>query len=57
MYVVTILAVIDDRYAVAAVREIGVLLRADLELRRVPAGVLVGRALDCAELDLVGRLV
>ena len=53
MYVVTVLAVVDDRYAVAAVREIGVLLRADLKAREVPERIFVDGALNMAKLNII----
>ena len=54
---VAVLAVVQDSRAVAAFGDVGPLMGADLELGDIPEGVVVGRAGQVAELDVVGRLV
>ena len=51
-----VLAVVQQRHAVALLGQIGPLVGDDLEAGVVPAGVEVGRALHVAVLDVVGRL-
>ena len=51
-----VLAVVEDGDAVAGLGQVGPLVAADFKLGQVPAGVVVSRAADGAELGLVRSL-
>ena len=54
---VPVFAVVQQRHAVIALRQVNPLVPGHLIPRQVPTGVAMGRPADMAELDLVGRLV
>ncbi len=56
MDVMAVLAVVQDGHAEAEFRQIRVFMRADLELRLLPGGIVMGGALHAAVLDLIGGL-
>ena len=56
LYVVTVLAVVEDGETEAVVAEIDPLVTDDFKLREIPERVAVGRALVVAELDIISGL-